>query len=144
MSALSLDYGSLVASFDQPPPPDDRGAILAHAAADQYEVSLAGACALHEFEQSGARYWFDFASSEDLPHEDRTVAAWALTPSVVQRRDKSYQRDFPMDADESSPVDRGHLIPHMSGGEFGPNIFRQTHLIRPNGLALRFPGGWSR
>ncbi len=21
--------------------------------------------------------------------------------------------------------DRGHLIPHLSGGEFGPNIFRQ-------------------
>jgi hypothetical protein len=129
MSALSLDYSSLVASLDQPLPPDDVGAILAGAAADRYEVSLGGACALQEFEQSGARYWFDFASSEDLPHEDRTVAAWALTPSLVHRHDKSYQRAFPMVADERSPVDRGHLIPHMSGGEFGANIFRQDRRL---------------
>ena len=59
----------------------------------------------------------------------RTVAAWALTPSVVHRRDKSYQRGFPTVADERSPVDRGHLIPHMSGDEFGPNIFRQDRSL---------------
>jgi hypothetical protein len=26
-------------------------------------------------------------------------------------------------------VDRGHLIPHLSGGEFGPNIFRQDRAL---------------
>jgi hypothetical protein len=26
-------------------------------------------------------------------------------------------------------VDRGHLIPHLSGGEFGPNIFRQNRAL---------------
>ena len=26
-------------------------------------------------------------------------------------------------------LDRGHLIPHMSGGEFGPNIFRQDRRL---------------
>ena len=26
-------------------------------------------------------------------------------------------------------VDRGHLIPHLSGGEFGPNIFRQDRKV---------------
>jgi hypothetical protein len=26
-------------------------------------------------------------------------------------------------------VDRGHLIPHLSGGEFGPNIFRQQRAL---------------
>jgi hypothetical protein len=31
--------------------------------------------------------------------------------------------------DEESPVDRGHLIPHLSGGEFGPNIFRQDRAL---------------
>ena len=129
MSALSLDYDSLVASLDQPLRPEDVGAILFSAAADRYEVSVGGACALLEFEQSGAKHWFDFASSEDLPQEDRTIAAWAITPAEIGRRDKSYQRGFPMAADERSPVDRGHLIPHMSGGEFGPNIFRQDRAL---------------
>ncbi len=26
-------------------------------------------------------------------------------------------------------VDRGHIIPHLSGGEFGPNIFRQDRAL---------------
>jgi hypothetical protein len=126
MSALSLDYGALLASLDQPPQPEDVGAILANAAADRYHVEHEGACALFEFEQIGATYWFDFASSAALPQEDRTVAAWAVTPTDVRRRDSSYQRGFPMAPGDGSPVDRGHLIPHLSGGEFGPNIFRQN------------------
>jgi hypothetical protein len=69
------------------------------------------------------------ASSEELPQEDRTVAAWALTPAAVGRRDTTYQRGFPLRADEESPVDRGHLVPHLSGGEFGPNIFRQDRAL---------------
>jgi hypothetical protein len=116
MSALSLDYGALLASLDQPPQPEDVGAILANAAADRYQVEHEGACALFEFEQIGATYWFDFASSAALPQEDRTVAAWAVTPTNVRRRDSSYQRGFPMAPVDGSPVDRGHLIPHLSGG----------------------------
>jgi hypothetical protein len=129
MSALSLDYGALVASLDQPPHPADVGAILANAAADRYEVEHEGACALFEFKQIGATYWFDFASSAALPQEDRTIAAWAITPRDVRRRDSSYQRGFPMAPDDGSRVDRGHLIPHLSGGEFGPNIFRQDRAL---------------
>ena len=34
-----------------------------------------------------------------------------------------------MTPDKRSPVDRGHLIPHLSGGEFGPNIFRQDRAL---------------
>ena len=34
-----------------------------------------------------------------------------------------------MAPDAESPVDRGHLIPHLSGGEFGPNIFRQDRAL---------------
>ena len=34
-----------------------------------------------------------------------------------------------MVADDGEPVDRGHLIPHLSGGEFGPNIFRQDRAL---------------
>jgi hypothetical protein len=58
----------------------------------------------------------------------------AITPTNVHRRDVSYQRGFPMAPDDESPVDRGHLIPHLSGGEFGPNIFRQDR---------RLNRGWS-
>jgi len=58
------------------------------------------------------------------------VAAWAVTPAAVARRDVSYQRGFPLAVDPGgSPVDRGHLIPHLSGGEFGPNIFRQDRAL---------------
>jgi hypothetical protein len=129
MSALSLDYGALFALLNQPPRPEEVGAILANAAADRYEAILDSACDLHEFEQAGARYWFDLASPAGLPQEDRTVAAWALTPTDIRRRDSSYQRGFPMTPAHGSPVDRGHLIPHMSGGEFGPNIFRQDRAL---------------
>jgi len=44
---------------------------------------------LFEFEQIGATYWFDFASSAALPQEDPTIAAWAITPINVHRRDVS-------------------------------------------------------
>jgi hypothetical protein len=129
MSDLSLDYDALLASLDQPLQPKDVGPILANAAAYRYEGEHEGACALFEFEQIGATYWFDFASSAAVPQEDRTIAAWAITRTDVRRRDVSYQRGFPMAPDDESPVDRGHLIPHLSGGEFGPNIFRQDRRL---------------
>jgi hypothetical protein len=129
VSALSLDYGALLASLDQPPQPEDVGAILTNAAASRYRAEHEGACALLEFEQIGATYCFDFASSAGLPQEDRTVAAWAITPTDISRRDTAYQRGFPMAPDDESPVDRGHLIPHLSGGELGPNIFRQDRAL---------------
>jgi hypothetical protein len=106
-----------------------KWAFVANAAADRYEAILDSACDLHEFEQAGVRYWFDLASPAGLPQEDRTVAAWALTPTDIRRRDSSYQRGFPMTPAHGSPVDRRHLIPHMSGGEFGPNIFRQDRAL---------------
>ena len=31
--------------------------------------------------------------------------------------------------DDEPDVDRGHLIPHLSGGQFGPNIFRQDRAL---------------
>jgi hypothetical protein len=87
-------------------------------------------CALHEFSQAGATYLFDVASEAGGPQEDRTVAAWALTPSTVAKRDTAYQRGFPLPPGrQSAPVDRGHVIPHLSGGEFGPNIFRQDRAL---------------
>ena len=83
-------------------------------------------CSLLEFEQAGATYLFDFASAVGGLQEDRTVAAWTVTAATVAKRDVVYQRYFPLPPDpDGTLVDRGHLIPHLSGGEFGPNIFRQ-------------------
>jgi hypothetical protein len=69
---------------------------------------------------------FDLASAVGAEQEDRTLAAWTITPATVGKRDVPYQRGFPLPPDpDGTLVDRGHLIPHLSGGEFGPNIFRQ-------------------
>ena len=129
MNGLSLDYAGLVHSLRPPLHPTFLGAALLAALADLYEAEHP-VCALHQFKQSAATYLFDLASSADLPREDRTVAAWALTPRVVDQRDTVYQRGFPMARGaDVAPADRGHLIPHLSGGEFGPNIFRQDRAL---------------
>lgn len=129
MASLSIDYQAVVRRLSRPLDAAGVGAALLDALADRY-VGDQDASALHEFEQAGATYLFDFASSADLPQEDRTVAAWAITPATVSKRDTSYQRGFPLAAHpDEAPVDRGHVIPHLSGGEFGPNIFRQNRAL---------------
>jgi hypothetical protein len=129
MSGLSIDFAGVVAALDLPWDGRVVGRALLKAIADHYEAEHSTS-ALYEFEQSGARYLFDLASSADLPQEDRTVAAWAVTPGVVAPRDTSYQRGFPMATSAAdAAVDRGHVIPHLSGGEFGPNIFRQDRAL---------------
>ena len=127
---LSVNYARVVSSLGTPSDPGLVGIALLDAIADYYASQLQE-CALLRFEQSGAHYLFDFASSKRLPQEDRTVAAWALTPPVVERRDAGYQRGFPITPpqDDEAAVDRGHLIAHLSGGEFGPNIFRQDRAL---------------
>jgi hypothetical protein len=125
----SDDYQRVLGALDGHLEPGRLGAAILTALAARYE-SVHGECALHEFEQSGAVYLFDLASTAGLAQEDRTVAAWAVTPAAVKHRDVSYQRGYPMPAcDDGRAVDRGHLIPHLSGGEFGPNIFRQVRAL---------------
>jgi hypothetical protein len=103
--------------------------VLLDAVAERYQRQWS-TCSLVQFEQSGATYLFDFASAVGAAQEDRTVAAWAATPPAVGTRDVSYQRGFPLPPDpDGTPVDRGHLISHLSGGEFGPNIFRQHRAL---------------
>ncbi len=129
MNGLSLDYAGLMSGFRLPLDPMLVGPALLTTLADWYEAEHRD-CALYQFEQAGASYLFDLASSANLPQEDRTVAAWVLTPRVVGLRDAAYQRGFPMAPGvDDAPVDRGHLIPHLSGGEFGPNIFRQDRAL---------------
>lgn len=135
MQALSLDYADVLADLARPLSGAVIGPVVLAAIAVRYEVGLGGAAALCTFVQSGATYLFDFASSAGLPQEDRTVAAWTLTPATVASRDAAYQRGFPMvPAAEGAPVDRGHVIARLSGGEFGPNIIRQDRALN---------SGWS-
>jgi hypothetical protein len=125
MSRLSVDYAGLVRGLRMPLAPADLGAALLDAVAERYEHQFPD-CSLLQFVQSGAAYLFDLASAVGVEQEDRTLAAWAITPGTVGNRDVSYQRGFPLPPDpDGTPVDRGHLIPHLSGGEFGPNVFRQ-------------------
>ena len=50
-----------------------------------------------------------------------TLPCVGVDTGLVARRDISYQGCFPMlAAPEGPPVDRGHVIPHLSGGAFGP------------------------
>lgn len=125
---LSIDYEGIVTSLSQPLDLQVLGTGLLEALADYY-LTLHTDCALLILKQGGATYLFDHASSAGCVHDDRTVAAWALTPARVSKRDVSYQRGFPITVGPDERVDRGHLIPHLSGGEFGPNIFRQDRSL---------------
>ena len=126
---MTIDYDGLVGALARPLTAAAVGAALLDAAAERYERRCED-CSLLSFAQSGATYLFDQAGAVGADHEDRTVAAWALTPATIGKRDVSYQRGFPLPPDpDGTPVDRGHLIPHLSGGEFGPNIFRQHRAL---------------
>lgn len=125
MTRLSVDYTGLVRGLQMPLAPAELGSALLDAVAKRYEHQFPD-CSLLQFVQSGATYLFDLASAVEAEQEDRTLAAWTITPVTVCKRDVSYQRGFPLPPDaDGMLVDRGHLIPHLSGGEFGPNIFRQ-------------------
>jgi hypothetical protein len=129
MDRLSVDYVDLVSDLVRPLTATEVGPVLLEALAERYEREY-GDCSLLQFEQSGANYLFDVASAVGAAQEDRTVAAWTVTPGTVGRRDVAYQRNFPLPPDpDGTLVDRGHLIPHLSGGEFGPNIFRQHRAL---------------
>jgi hypothetical protein len=126
---LPVGYEGLVRDLSVPLVPAEVGKVLLGAVGDRYDRTYPG-CSLVQFTQSGATYLFDLASAVGAEQEDRTVAAWTVTPATVNKRDVSYQRGFPLAADPGSlPVDRGHLIPNLSGGEFGPNIFRQDRSL---------------
>lgn len=124
MGSLSVDYAALIHDLDNPDAAKVGRALIA-ALGDSYQASHEN-CAILELNQAGAHFIFDLASSAGYQQEDRTIAASAPTPELVNKRDANYQGGFPMDhASGVRPVDRGHLIPHLSGREFGPNIFRQ-------------------
>ena len=130
MDDLSLGDVELASALDRLDGDELGAALLSAAAADRYSRAVGRECVLIEFQQSGATYLFDLASSAGFPQEDRTVAAWTLTPPAVSKRDASYQRGFPLPPRPGGGlVDRGHLVPRLSGGEFGPNTFRQNRAL---------------
>jgi hypothetical protein len=96
VAELSLDYEPIVSLLGAPPDPAAVGAALLTALTAHYAARHPAGTALHEFQQGGATYLFDLASAALLPQEDRTVAAWALTPADIARRDAAYQRGFPL------------------------------------------------
>lgn len=125
MTRLSVDYAGLVRGLRIPLTAAALGTALLDAVAERYQHQCPK-CSLLQFVQSGATYLFDLASTVGAEQEDRTLAAWTITPATVGKRDVSYQRGFPLPPDpDGTLVDRGHLIPHLSGGQFGPNLFRQ-------------------
>jgi hypothetical protein len=129
MTGLSVDYAHLMDDLPTPPTTTEIDPALLAVIAARYERMCPG-CSLVQFVQSGATYLFDLASVAGGAQEDRTVATWTVTPPTAGRRDASYQRGFPLSPDPCGAlVDRGHLIPHLSGGEFGPNIFRQHRAL---------------
>jgi hypothetical protein len=129
MDNLSLNYALLMASLKSPLAPKVLGTALLAALANRYEADHRNV-ALIQFEQFGSTYLFDLASSACLSQEDRTVAAWALAPLVVNEWDTGYLRGFPMShGSNDAPVDRGHVIPHHLGGVSGPNIYRQARSL---------------
>ncbi|HVL04390.1 MAG TPA: hypothetical protein VM388_00235 [Acidimicrobiales bacterium] len=98
----------MFASLDQPVDPGRRGAAQLAALSDYYE-SVHGACALYEFEPSGAGYLFDLAGGSGLPQEDRTVAARTVAPESISRRDAAYPRGFPIPPDSSTRPSTGDI-----------------------------------
>ena len=91
--------------------PADLGAALLGAVAERYEHQFPG-CSLLQFVQSGATYLFDLASAVGADQEDRTLAAWTVTPATVGKRDVSYQRGFPLPPDpDGTLVDRDISFP---------------------------------
>lgn len=129
MDRLSINYEALVRDLVRPLAAITVGPLLLDAFTERYKHECLD-CSLLEFEQAGATYLFDFASAVGGAQEDRTVGAWTITPATIAKRDVAYQRNFPLPPDpDGTLVDRGHLIPHLSGGEFGPNIFRQHRAL---------------
>jgi hypothetical protein len=84
---------------------------------------------LLEFEDA-ATFLFDQASGVGAVQADRTIAAWGFPQPGRRPRDAVYRRGFPSPAGRAErPLDKGHMVAHGAGGEFGPNIFPQDRAL---------------
>ncbi|HWO68746.1 MAG TPA: hypothetical protein VNO31_52825 [Umezawaea sp.] len=89
MVGLSVDYEAIVRDLAKPLSAEVVGSALFDAMAQRYERRYP-ACSLVLFEQFGASYLYDLASAVGEGNEDRTVAAWTVTPAVIDKRDTAY------------------------------------------------------
>jgi hypothetical protein len=92
---FAVDYARVLLGLARPLDAGAVGVAILAALVDRYDRQCC-ACALHEFQESGATYLFDLASAVAATQEDRTVGAWTVTPPTISGRDVSYQRGFPL------------------------------------------------
>jgi hypothetical protein len=85
VARLPVGYEGLVRDLSMPLVPAGIGKVLLGAVANRYERMYPN-CSLVQFTQSGATYLFDLASAVGAGQEDRTVAAWTVTPATVNKR----------------------------------------------------------
>ncbi len=108
--------------------PAEVGEWLSWAWSEAYRSQFADSLLL-EFDDV-AKFLFDQASAAEAPQADRTIAARGYSLSGRRPRDVAYQRGYPSPAGRSQqPLDKGHMVPHSAGGEFGPNIFPQDRAL---------------
>ena len=77
-----MEYEGLVRDLTVPLVPAEVGNMLLGAVAERYQRVCPG-CSLVQFTQSGGTYLFGFASAVGAGQEDRTVAAWTVTPATA-------------------------------------------------------------
>jgi hypothetical protein len=128
--APDVDYGLMNA--DLPPgkraDPDAVGEWLASAWSASYRSRVPVSLLLEV--DDVATFLFDQASEAGAAQADRTIAARGLSRPGRRRRDAAYQRGFPSPGGRAErPLDKGHMVAHGAGGEFGPNIFPQDRAL---------------
>ncbi|SDQ03748.1 hypothetical protein [Arthrobacter crystallopoietes] len=79
--------------------------------------------------QGEVHFLFDMGSDEHSGQCARTVAAFGRVSGSVSIRDAVYQAGFPMKTVGYQAFDRGHMMPHSGGGQFGPNIYLQDRAL---------------
>lgn len=111
-------------SADQQRDPARVGAWLSDAWSEAYRSQVPDSMLLESEEV--ATFLFDQAGAVDAPQADRTIAARGFSRPGRRVRDVAYQRGYPSVAGRAArPLDKGHMVAHGAGGEFGPNIFPQ-------------------
>lgn len=125
-----VDYSRMPADLSaaERADPDAVGEWLAGAWTAAYRSQVPDSMLL-EF-QDVATFLFDQASAAGAAQADRTIAARGFSRPGHRPRDAAYQRGYPSPAGRAErPLDKGHMVAHGAGGEFGPNIFPQDRAL---------------
>jgi hypothetical protein len=128
--APDVDYDRMLAelSAEGRAKPDAVGDWLSRAWSDAYRSQVADSLLL-EFDDV-ATLLFDQAGAAEAVQAARTIAARGFSRPGRRPRDVAYQRGYPSPAGRSDrALDKGHMVPHSAGGEFGPNIFPQDRAL---------------